>query len=641
MTDSARHDYDQIVKSLKNQDFDSFAREQLKESDLQSIAMEAGDSLAEIAGYLIEGLTSDRYTSEFDWNTGRLLLRIKPNAEVVITNISPKVLPLEDLKKLHRSSGLAWVLGEFGRRDPAVVRFLEDVVADNEYHTSASWFEAAHSLHKLREVDDAISYLKACLRAVDVPSLQICLSDPANQKYRIAILLYATPGNIQEQILPEVKRVLRDSRAGLSKHVGAIWVALRLRCFDPELEQAILSLLGSPSYWVRFYTLEALVNSRSLNFRGSSSIKDIVKSTLCDQDPQLRKLATRLFAVFDSRDVVNALEDRLFAGDEADRSVQGETTRALYRVCHYAHRREMEVVERLAAPENGSVSKYGRPETSGVTDQDDDQYDWYDYPEISHMFSDAHDPLNLCFRLATDNLRPGLIDPVDIGCGTGRFALYLYRSYRYEGTLWCLDDNPSVTKYLEARFRRECITDQLWEIRTAKINDITTVLGECKSELVVASFAFPSNRQKALEELSAVHSVLRKGGTFITVGWDETFNDELSEMWYKYVPDTIRARNFDQWSGERRQKFRGARNCGLNWYKQGLEVPLEFDTHERAAQVMSFVFGRAAGEEIIRTRKNRWWMSLGITRHTKEQSTEILDREPRTINSDSCEITTD
>ena len=60
-------------------------------------------------------------------------------------------------------------------------------------------------------------------------------------------------------------------------------------------------------------------------------------------------------------------------------------------------------------------------------------------------------------------------------------------------------------------------------------------------------------------------------------------------------------------------------------------MPVEFDTYERSARVMGYLFGRAAGEEIVRTHRTRWWMSLGITLNTKEELTRITRDQHRRV----------
>jgi len=128
----------------------------------------------------------------------------------------------------------------------------------------------------------------------------------------------------------------------------------------------------------------------------------------------------------------------------------------------------------------------------------------------------------------------------------------------------------------------------------------------------------------AFRELQVVSRSLRPSGLFLTIGWDETFNDELSEMWYKFVPDGIVARNFEEWRQARCRLITSTRNCGLTWFKRGLRVPVEFNSPELAARVMGYLFGRSAAEEIMRTRQDRWIMAVGITVDSKEQLTRAL-----------------
>jgi hypothetical protein len=122
-----------------------------------------------------------------------------------------------------------------------------------------------------------------------------------------------------------------------------------------------------------------------------------------------------------------------------------------------------------------------------------------------------------------------------------------------------------------------------------------------------------------LIELKKVYSLLEDGGVFVTIGWDETFNDELNYFWYKFLPDEIIANSFEEWRKKRQEKIISPRNCNLSWYKKGLSIPLQFSSLEESANVMGHLFGRDALEEIIKHKKVKWIMNLGITYNTKKE----------------------
>lgn len=72
--------------------------------------------------------------------------------------------------------------------------------------------------------------------------------------------------------------------------------------------------------------------------------------------------------------------------------------------------------------------------------------------------------------------------------------------------------------------------------------------------MIISSFGFLSkisSKERCINELKAIYKNFADDGVFITIGWDKTFNDELNEMWYRYIPDNIIAKNFDEWHRER------------------------------------------------------------------------------------------
>lgn len=77
-------------------------------------------------------------------------------------------------------------------------------------------------------------------------------------------------------------------------------------------------------------------------------------------------------------------------------------------------------------------------------------------------------------------------------------------------------------------------------------------------------------------------------------------NDDLNNMWYKYIPDNIKAANFEEWRKIREASIDNPRNCNLTWYKKNIKVPLLYDTLEETINVMGHLFGRDAALEILK-----------------------------------------
>lgn len=590
----------ELAKRLRTGSIEGFAEDQLSEDYLKAVAdaaVEAGYLEVIVAGLLTK-LTL-RPSRAFDWNTGSLLQHADP--EAVIKNI-PTTSPQREA--LYESIGLTWCLGEFARRDPVVVRFLQDAVG--RARSSASWFRAAQSLEKLGLVD-AISYLKASLRAQGTPPLDSCLADLADYRNRIGLLLHATVDNLHERMLPRIKAVLLDPASDSFQQLGAAWLVGRFGFLDKEVEQGLENLLESSRYEVRFYSLQAVKDLGSPHF-----LRHLLEF-LPHQDPLLRKMAAQGLARFRNPEVLLGLERQLDREQHPD--VVGAITQALYDIKHHHHQRIAVLQERIGANENGMIVDEGDK--------------WYVNPDIYHVFSESQDPEDIAFGIVRRRLNGRTIqNPVDLGSGTGRLAAFILRHIAFSGSIHCVDASTQMVQFLETRFKRESVPSQLLEVFQSTLETMPDPLGEGISDFVGANFAFPSrvaDRELALRELKSVYQVLRPSGIFTTLGWDETFNDDLSEMWYRYIPDGVVAKDFEEWRRKRCDLLTSPRNCGLSWLKRGIRVPVGFTSDDTAARVMGYLFGRSAAQEILKTRKTSWSMSLGITWDTREAIGVVLE----------------
>ena len=122
-----------------------------------------------------------------------------------------------------------------------------------------------------------------------------------------------------------------------------------------------------------------------------------------------------------------------------------------------------------------------------------------------------------------------------------------------------------------------------------------------------------------MEEVSEVCRVLRPGGLLITLGWDEQFRDELSELWYRFVPEPdFRRESLEEWRARRRARIESPRNCGLAFVAQGLRVPLLFSTPVDAARTLGYLFGHSAGEWVAKQRRTEFSIDVGVTLDKRE-----------------------
>lgn len=595
---------DQLIAKLKSGDV----------SDL-SPAILGGRYLAEVSSYakngslvketldaLFVGLLRE-HSPYFDWNCGTLLANMP--ADAVIAKLS--ALSAEQRKLLHTCTGLAWCLGKFARRDPAVTDFLEDVVTYSQ--NPQSWWSAAWALQNLGIVN-AVSYLKTSLQQQGVPTLDECLGDLPNERHRIGLLLHSKLNDLQDKILPQCKKVLCGRTAKSLEKVGAAWILARFHHLDEEIELALRHLLNSGDYQTRYRILVALREIRSPHF-----LEDFKRLLENELDPFLRRIAAYALGRIDDPRSLGVLYERLLGEPESE--VLSAITRSIYDLTHHSHREIARIRRSIGANENGMIA--------------DDADKWYVNPDIYHLFSEAQDPENLCFRVAFEKLqhpRTGIQNPIDLGSGTGKLGWYILRNLHFHGTLHCVDRSEEMTEYLKLRQKRESVPTHLLSTHNSSILGLPAAVGKEVSSLIVASFAFPSKTTdgaQSIAELRAVHDCLMPGGMFVMVGWDETFNDRLSEMWYRFVPDNRTARSFEEWRLKRIDEMgNSARNSSLTWLKRGLRVPLEFVSIETSARVMGYLFGRSAAEEILYSRRTSWSMSLGITLDSREDIERIL-----------------
>ena len=255
--------------------------------------------------------------------------------------------------------------------------------------------------------------------------------------------------------------------------------------------------------------------------------------------------------------------------------------------------------------------------------------DWYADASIYNLFSEAEDPENVCFdmifnRILAEKLK--IVNPIDLATGTGRAAKYILNNVSYDGCLYAVDYSQQMLDYFDRTINRQKYYVKDISLVHDKIQDFK-LPSDQKSSLIISSFGFPSkisDEERCRLELENVFELLSDDGVFVTLGWDETFNDDLNNMWYKYIPDDIKAANFEEWRRTRESSIKSPRNCDLTWYKKNIRVPLIYDTLEETINVMGHLFGRDAALDILKNKKNMWWMSLGITWDNKESIAKVL-----------------
>ncbi|MBQ1496486.1 MAG: methyltransferase domain-containing protein [Bacilli bacterium] len=535
-----------------------------------------------------------------DWNIGSLLQHFDYNEIIdVLSNIKPSMRGY-----LYDSIGFCWALGECPYKNEQVIEFLYEVI--NNGRNPESWWRASFALEKITG-KNAINNLKRSMKNSESLSLKESLQDLTNKRNIINILLKSNSKDIKETIYPYLKRrfdISRDEK----ELINIIWLLGRLRLYDSEMVNKSLSLLeNSQNYELKYYILQAMVEDPKILYL------DYFEKFLHSEDMLIKKMAISGIGDFGNNNYVSKLNKMLER--ETDPKIISALTTAIYKIENNYFNENRNYIKKYMVNENGLIG--------------DDTDKWYADASIYNLFSEAEDPQNICFNLIFKRIlakKLKIINPIDMATGTGRAAKYILNNIGYEGTLYAVDYSQQMLDYFERTINRQKYYVKNIDLVHSKIEDFR-IPNNAKSSFIISSFGFPSkisDKKRCRDELQNVYNLLSEDGVFVTLGWDETFNDELNNMWYKYIPDNIKASNFEEWRKNREESITSPRNCDLSWYKTNLKVPLLYDTLEETINVMGHLFGRDAALEILKSRKRMWWMSLGITWNDKKSISKIL-----------------
>ncbi|MEZ5218542.1 MAG: class I SAM-dependent methyltransferase [Ilumatobacteraceae bacterium] len=273
----------------------------------------------------------------------------------------------------------------------------------------------------------------------------------------------------------------------------------------------------------------------------------------------------------------------------------------------------------------------------------DDTNKWYVNPDIYDRFAQAEDPLGLSLRFALEQVPPGAKTVVELGAGTGRFTFTALEQRPEIETLVAVDASNEMFSYLGRQLNlRPRLLDRLRLVHT---RNESLPVDDQSVDAVISSWAFPSNmwdEQTCLAEMSEVHRVLKPGGVLITVGWDENFRDQLSDLWYRFVPEPdYRRESMEEWRRRRRDRIRSPRNCGLTFIKRNLRVPLLFETPGEAAEVLGHLFGVSAATWVGQQQRCEFSVAVGITvddRSSVAAALKTLRQQSRLASADGEQI---
>lgn len=456
---------------------------------------------------------------------------------------------------------------------------------------------------------NAINNLKRSLKNNNKISLEESLEDLSNKKNVINVLLNANSNDIKEIIYPKLKEKFNKSEDE-KELINITWLLCRLKLYDESLLNKSLEILKSTeNYETKYYILQAMLDDPKPIYN------EYFNQFLDYDDKLIKKMAIAGLAELGSYGDVEKLERLL--QNETDPSVISSLSKAIYKIKNNYFREEKNYIKKYMVNENGLIG--------------DDSDKWYADASIYNLFSEAEDPENVCFSIIFNKVLANklkIVNPIDLATGTGRAAKYIINNINYDGSLYALDYSQQMLDYFERTINRQKYYVKNIDLVHSKIQDFKIPNNE-KSSFIISSFGFPSkisDKERCYLELENVYNLLSDDGVFVTLGWDETFNDDLNNMWYKYIPDNIKAANFEEWRKIREASIVSARNCDLTWLKKNIKVPLLYDTLEETINVMGHLFGRDAALEILKNKRTLWWMSLGITWDNKESLSKILKK---------------
>lgn len=590
---------------LVSHSYKEYRDRMLYEYELADLAHEVVANQSDLRAFL-HGMfknlaTQNPYSKALDWNIGSTVQHFDPRAVIDAFKAS-------NPSDLLDSIGLTWVFGQFGIEDEIVIDYLYEVV--DRFQNPEAWWRAGFSLERLHR-EEALTFLKRVLKSKVVESLPRYLESLSDKRSVVGILLLVNSRNIQEEIYPSLKSTFMDTNETLQL-INCVWLLGRLGLIDREIAAKVHEILETTNdYELIFYTCQAIQGVASPAFL--KTFEQLAKSG----DPLLRRMGVRGMSQIDNALNRKILEDML--REEQNPSVVSEITKGVYRISNANTNQALQLRNECRDIENGLII--------------DDTDKWYADPAIYDVFSRAEDPNDLALSLILreiENRGLALNNPVDLATGTGRAIRFFLDNMSFTGRAFVVDRSQPMLAFLETTLGRRYSYIHAIEFVNSTLAEFQ--LG-VKSNFIFSSFGFPSSitdRGLAFDELTNVYAHLEDGGLFVTLGWDETFNDGLSGFWYRYIADESIARDFESWRSERKAKIVSPRNCDLTWFKTGIKVPLQYGSLRESAKIMGYLFGRDAADHIIDNRVVEWSMSLGITLDTKEEIGSALERHETT-----------
>lgn len=579
-----------IIKRLHEQDFSVLVERELDDDLASRVASQIYDEPQIYGPLMLAQKTMPRQW--YDWNLGYLLQRLDSTHIIGILR--------QYSENFYQSEGIAWALGLLGRDDDAIIEFLQEQCRRCERYDA--WWCAAQSLQQLNR-GEALEILKRTLRGSEWQNVDYCLENLGSRPATIGLLRAVNQANL--------KKIIHSCLEGLKTLTGrklhnVIWLLERFRQRDRNILRALMELHDGDVHYgssVAHRVVEALgqiahPDSRTL----------LEEHILSAGYFRTRALAAKGLASIGDYKSIEPIEKAL--EKEQDPHVLSALTSALYSIRDPEKRKDNELIAKAGWLENGMII--------------DETNKWYWSPEIYDNFSKAEDPESVAFDLALSLVV--LNEPkkvLDLGAGTGRFIFEMYEKLPSLEHVIALDASREMIDFIKRRFHSgtPMVEPILGSIDQIPLDDESV-------DLVVSSWGFPSriwDREQAYKELAEVNRVLKHKGVFLTIGWDEDFTDEMTEIWHKFViEEEYYFDSLSEYRRRKRSKIASPRNCGLTSVKTRLQVPVKFYDRREAANVFGHLFGYSAGFWVLENAKYEFNMNVSITYDNKGSITNAL-----------------
>lgn len=582
---------DTIVNSLRSQDFRVLVHQELDDELASMVAAQLyGDAQMYTKLMLASQMLPRRW---YDWNLGYLLQKFNPT--IIIENL--RRYP----ENFYHSEGIAWALGLIGNDDEHIIKFLQEQCRRCEDYDA--WWCAAHSLQQLDQ-GNAIEILKRTLTQPEWQDLDYCLEHIGSRPATIGLLRRIDRGTMNKIVTACLKSL--RTLTGRRLH-NVIWLLERFRLRDEAIVDALISFHDAK---VQYGSEIAHRVVEALGVIAHPKSRELLEKDLHEaQYFRTRALAARGLDLIGDYRSIEPLEGAL--SKEKDPHVLSMVTTALYNIRDPEKKEDIKRIVRAEWLENGMIV--------------DETNKWYWSPEIYDRFSHAEDPERISFKLALSLCPQRIQTALDIGSGTGRFVEELRESHLGLEQIYALDSSEDMIRYLRQKF---AVGSPPIRPIQAAIADIP--LGDASVDLVISSWGFPSkvwDEKQTLAELRQVYRVLRETGRFITIGWDEDFADEMTEVWHKFVmEEEYYFDSLSEYRRRKRAKVKSPRNCGLSLVKRRLQVPVKFQSKYDAADVFGHLFGYSAGVWVLENAKREFQMFVSITCDDKASLRQIVSQ---------------